>query len=184
MEGAGFDGVEIHGAHGYLLDQFLQEMSNRRTDDYGGSIENRCRFPLEVVDAVCRAIGDERTAIRISPWSEFQGMLYHVLPSFQPNENSGTYRYGHAGPSADIHLSSVTASLGSSQPGIPSCSGARSFRQHRQSCQKERGASFPLTSGIDIQRPFTHSRTNSFARYGNHARWLAQAVIHASVHCV
>ena len=70
---AGFDGVELHGANGYLLDQFLQSVSNNRTDEYGGSIENRLRFPLEVVDAVVEAVGAERTAIRVSPWSKFQG---------------------------------------------------------------------------------------------------------------
>lgn len=70
---AGFDGVEIHGANGYLLDQFLQSVSNKRTDEYGGSIQNRIRFPLEVVDAVVKAVGAERTGVRISPWSDFQG---------------------------------------------------------------------------------------------------------------
>ena len=70
---AGFDGVEIHGANGYLLDQFLQSESNQRTDGYGGSIQNRIRFPLEVVDAVVKAVGVERTGVRISPWSDFQG---------------------------------------------------------------------------------------------------------------
>lgn len=71
---AGFDGVEIHSANGYLLDQFINTSCNNRTDIYGGSIENRCRFPLEVVDAVVDAVGAERTAIRFSPWSEFQDM--------------------------------------------------------------------------------------------------------------
>ena len=70
---AGFDGVEIHSANGYLLDQFLQDTANRRTDAYGGSIVNRCRFPLEVVNAVCKAVGESKTAIRLSPWSPFQG---------------------------------------------------------------------------------------------------------------
>ena len=70
---AGFDGVEIHGANGYLLDQFLQTMSNERTDEYGGSVENRVRFPLEVVNAVVETVGAERTAIRFSPWSPFNG---------------------------------------------------------------------------------------------------------------
>ncbi|EIW56409.1 NADH:flavin oxidoreductase/NADH oxidase [Trametes versicolor FP-101664 SS1] len=80
---AGFDGVEVHCAHGYLIDQFLQEMSNRRTDEYGGSVENRCRFALEIVDAVSRAIGEEKTAVRISPWSEFQDMrMPDPLPTF------------------------------------------------------------------------------------------------------
>lgn len=64
---AGFDGVQIHGANGYLIDQFLRTSSNHRTDDYGGSLPNRSRFLLEVVDAVCAAIGADRTGLRISP---------------------------------------------------------------------------------------------------------------------
>lgn len=71
---AGFDGVEIHGANGYLIDQFINTSSNKRTDIYGGSIENRARFALEVVDAVVDAIGAERTAIRFSPGTTFQDM--------------------------------------------------------------------------------------------------------------
>jgi N-ethylmaleimide reductase len=64
---AGFDGVEIHGANGYLLDQFLRDGINKRTDAYGGSIENRARLMLEVVDAVVAEIGAGRTGIRLSP---------------------------------------------------------------------------------------------------------------------
>ena len=64
---AGFDGVEIHAANGYLIDQFLRSGSNRRTDAYGGSIENRARFLFEVVDAVTTEVGAERVGIRISP---------------------------------------------------------------------------------------------------------------------
>lgn len=64
---AGFDGVEIHGAHGYLIDQFLKDGINDREDEYGGSVENRCRFALEVVAAVAGEMGAQRTAIRISP---------------------------------------------------------------------------------------------------------------------
>ncbi|KAK8850748.1 hypothetical protein IAR55_004668 [Kwoniella newhampshirensis] len=71
---AGFDGVEIHGANGYLLDQFLQSNSNNRTDSYGGSLENRFRFPLRVLNAVCAAIGAPNVGIRMSPYSRFQGM--------------------------------------------------------------------------------------------------------------
>ncbi len=72
---AGFDGVEIHGANGYLLDQFIRDGSNHRTDEYGGSIENRWRFPLEVVRAVVDAVGAERTAIRISPKNAYNDMV-------------------------------------------------------------------------------------------------------------
>lgn len=71
---AGFDGVELHAANGYLIDQFTSSRSNTRTDEWGGSIENRSKFVLEVVDSVARAIGDTRTAIRLSPWSNFLGM--------------------------------------------------------------------------------------------------------------
>ncbi|KAF2836186.1 FMN-linked oxidoreductase [Patellaria atrata CBS 101060] len=69
---AGFDGVEIHGANGYLLDQFLHDNVNRRTDQYGGSMENRCRFPLEVIKAVCDSIGSDRVGIRLTPYNYFQ----------------------------------------------------------------------------------------------------------------
>ena len=64
---AGFDGVEIHGANGYLLDQFLRDGSNRRTDKYGGSLQNRIRLPLEVTEAVVGVWGAERVGYRISP---------------------------------------------------------------------------------------------------------------------
>jgi N-ethylmaleimide reductase len=66
---AGFDGVEIHGANGYLVEQFLRDGVNRRADAYGGTVENRCRFLLEVTDAVCAAVGARRTAVRLSPFS-------------------------------------------------------------------------------------------------------------------
>ena len=93
VEEAGGDGVEIHkcvfsdvevnianadintcSANGYLLDQFLQSVSNNRTDEYGGSIENRARFPLEAARAVTDAVGADRVGIRLSPYSSFQGM--------------------------------------------------------------------------------------------------------------
>jgi NADPH2 dehydrogenase len=70
---AGFDGVEIHGANGYLIDQFLQDVTNNRMDEYGGSIEKRCRFALEIVDACVEAIGAERVAFKLSPWGIFYG---------------------------------------------------------------------------------------------------------------
>jgi N-ethylmaleimide reductase len=71
---AGFDGVELHGANGYLVDQFLQDGSNKRTDAYGGSIENRSRFLLEVVDALASVWGGDRVAVRIGPGGTFNGM--------------------------------------------------------------------------------------------------------------
>lgn len=71
---AGFDGVELHGANGYLLDQFTQDVSNKRTDEWGGSIVNRSRFPVAVAAAVVDAIGPSRVGYRVSPWSRHHGM--------------------------------------------------------------------------------------------------------------
>jgi N-ethylmaleimide reductase len=71
---AGFDGVELHGANGYLLDQFLRDGTNRRTDAYGGSIRNRARFPLEVTEAVVAVWGAERVGYKVSPNSAFNSM--------------------------------------------------------------------------------------------------------------
>ncbi|KAK9748646.1 hypothetical protein RND81_02G071800 [Saponaria officinalis] len=68
---AGFDGVEIHGAHGYLIDQFMKDQVNDRTDEYGGSLENRCRFALEVVEAIVNEIGADKVGFRISPFANY-----------------------------------------------------------------------------------------------------------------
>ena len=70
----GFDGVEVHGANGYLINQFLTPKSNERTDEYGGSMENRLRFLNEIVAATIEAIGKERVGLRISPYGVFNGM--------------------------------------------------------------------------------------------------------------
>ncbi|KAL4883797.1 hypothetical protein BJY04DRAFT_24639 [Aspergillus karnatakaensis] len=80
---AGFDGVEVHGANGYLTDQFLQDVSNTRDDEYGGSVENRSRFLYEVLNAVVDAVGAERVGLRLSPWSRFAGMgMRDPIPQF------------------------------------------------------------------------------------------------------
>jgi len=71
---AGCDGVELHGANGYLLEQFIRPNSNQRTDRYGGPIENRARFVLEVTDAVIEAIGKDKVGIRLSPFGVFNDM--------------------------------------------------------------------------------------------------------------
>jgi N-ethylmaleimide reductase len=83
---AGFDGVELHGANGYLLEQFLSPISNIREDSYGGNIENRCRFVLEVVTAVAGAIGKGKTAIRLSPYGVASDMPHYP-------EIDATYKY-------------------------------------------------------------------------------------------
>ncbi|KAL4739046.1 FMN-linked oxidoreductase [Aspergillus similis] len=80
---AGFDGVEIHGANGYLLDQFLQDTSNQRDDEYGGSVENRSRLLYQVLQEVVKAIGADKVGLRLSPWSRFQGMrMDDPIPQF------------------------------------------------------------------------------------------------------
>ncbi|KAI1424464.1 NADH:flavin oxidoreductase/NADH oxidase [Xylaria sp. FL1777] len=81
---AGFDGVEIHGANGYLIDQFIQDVTNKRTDGWGGSVENRARFAVEVAKAVVNAIGADKTAIRLSPFSDYQNMgMKDPYPQFE-----------------------------------------------------------------------------------------------------
>ena len=67
----GFDGVEIHGGNGYLIEQFLKDSANDRTDEYGGSLENRSRFAFDVIDAVVKEVGGHRVGIRLSPFTDF-----------------------------------------------------------------------------------------------------------------
>ncbi len=83
---ADFDGVELHGANGYLLEQFISPVSNQRTDNYGGNIHNRCRFVLEAVDIVSKAIGADKTAIRLSPFGVASDM-----PHYPEIEETYTY---------------------------------------------------------------------------------------------
>lgn len=83
---AGFDGVELHGANGYLLEEFLSPVSNVRTDKYDGNIENRCRFVIEVATAVAEAIGKNKTGIRLSPYG-----VANDMPNYP--EIDATYDY-------------------------------------------------------------------------------------------
>jgi len=83
---AGFDGVELHGANGYLLEQFIRPNSNQRSDDYGGSLENRASFVLEVADAAIKAIGKDKVGMRLSPFGVFNDM-----PVYDAMEADYTY---------------------------------------------------------------------------------------------
>lgn len=85
---AGFDGVEIHGANGYLLEQFLHPEVNNRTDDYGGTIENRARLTLDIAKGIAAVIGSEKTGIRLSPFSTLGD-----LQPYDSNETERTYAY-------------------------------------------------------------------------------------------
>jgi N-ethylmaleimide reductase len=82
---AGFDGVEIHGANGYLIDQFIQDGTNQRTDEYGGSVENRARFALEVVKAAVDVLGADRVGIRLAPTGNMGGI--------NDSDRLGTFSY-------------------------------------------------------------------------------------------
>ncbi|KAJ5749185.1 uncharacterized protein N7511_010881 [Penicillium nucicola] len=80
---AGFDGVEVHGANGYLVDQFLQDISNQRRDQWGGSVKNRARFAVEVAETLVEAVGADRVGFRLSPWNTWQGMkMDDPVPQF------------------------------------------------------------------------------------------------------
>lgn len=105
---AGADGVEIHGANGYLIQQFLAVNANQRDDAYGGSISRRMRFALEVVDAVVAEIGAERTGIRLSPGSALGGIaegpehaeLYRILVAELAQRNLAYLHLAHNGDDA------------------------------------------------------------------------------------
>jgi len=118
----GFDGVEIHGAHGFLPEQFLHPLTNQRTDQYGGSIPNRSRFLLEIMEGVTKAIGKERTGIRLSPFA-----VINDLPVYA--EEAATHDY----ITDALHQLGVLYIHLSSQPvnGVPSISSAY-IREVRQ----------------------------------------------------
>jgi N-ethylmaleimide reductase len=114
---AGFDGVEVHGANGYLLDQFLRDGTNHRTDAYGGTVENRARLLVEVTEAVCGVWGADRVGVRISPLQPFndmrdsdpQGTFSHVVERLNPFglaylhvTEMGRESPGAAGPPFDL----------------------------------------------------------------------------------
>jgi N-ethylmaleimide reductase len=109
---AGFDGVEIHGANGYLLDQFLRDGSNRRTDAYGGSVENRARLPLEVAEAVIGIWGEGRVGYRISP--------HYSAHSMSDSDPLRTFSYlARKLNSTKLAYLHLVESLGGRTPAVP-----------------------------------------------------------------
>jgi NADPH2 dehydrogenase len=83
VEQAGFDGVEINACNGHMIDQFIQDTTNRRTDAWGGSVENRSRFAVEIAKSVVAAVGKDKVGMRLSPWSEYLSMrMPDPVPQF------------------------------------------------------------------------------------------------------
>lgn len=119
---AGFDGVELHGANGYLLEQFLNPAANTRTDLYGGSIENRARFTLEVTRAVAGAIGENKAGIRFSPYENV-----NTMPAY--DETYATYEYlaREMNKIGILYLHVVDAAARKSQEGTGLISAMRSY---------------------------------------------------------
>jgi N-ethylmaleimide reductase len=112
---AGFDGVEVHGANGYLLDQFVRDGSNHRTDEFGGSIENRLRFPLQVVEAVIAEAGAGKTGLRISPTNPNGG-----IKDSDPVKTFSAYANALSGLDlAYLHIMEPFPESGKSFPGVP-----------------------------------------------------------------
>ncbi|KAF7325334.1 Nadh:flavin oxidoreductase nadh oxidase [Mycena venus] len=118
---AGFDGVEIHAANGCFLDQFLHDCSNIRTDAYGGSGENRTRLPLEVTEAMVKAVWQKKTGFRISPWGTYNDMYFghpkaDILPPQSRVDGTETVDVVKDGYSNDfiraIHLISAGGTRG------------------------------------------------------------------------
>lgn len=127
---AGFDGVEVHGANGYLVDQFLQDVTNVRTDEYGGSPENRTRFAVEIVDAVVRRVGESKTGIRLSPFGSVNSeILIFLLNSILVSHLLHSLpRYGHEGSQADVQSPNHTTQSSASWTVVyPCCRASRLF---------------------------------------------------------
>ncbi|KAJ7533631.1 hypothetical protein O6H91_13G057600 [Diphasiastrum complanatum] len=120
---AGFDGVEIHSAHGYLLDQFLKDGFNTRTDRYGGSLENRCRFPLEVVRAVAEEVGAKRTGIRLSVFQ-----FHDSMKSSDPI-GLGTYLCEHLNAASILYAHFVEPRMRAGQASIQTEENLHPFRK-------------------------------------------------------
>jgi len=135
---AGFDGVELHAANGYLLEQFLRPTSNLRTDRYGGTIENRSRFVLEVADAVIAVIGKDKLGIRLSPFGVFNDQ-----PLYPAMESDYTYLAGELNARGLVYIHLVNhSSMGA--PPVPDS--VRAMLHGLSHC------ALILSGGYDLQR--------------------------------
>ena len=135
---AGFDGVELHAANGYLLEQFLRPNSNRRTDGYGGTIEGRARFVLEATDSVIKAIGKEKVGIRISPFGVFNDM-----PLYPEMESDYTYLAKQLNERGLLYVHLVDHSA-MGAPAIP--------ESLRALIRSQSNSALMLSGGYDFQR--------------------------------
>lgn len=144
---AGFDGIEFHGANGYLIEQFLSPVSNRRTDSYGGNIENRCRFILETIEKASSAVGQERLGIRLSPYG-----IASDMPHYPEIEEEYTYLAGKLNDLkiAYVHLADHS-SMGA--PPVPD-SIKRTFRNKFQNALILSGGYNKEKAEMDLQNGY------------------------------
>lgn len=136
---AGFDGIELHGANGYLIEQFLNPGANIRTDEYGGSVENRCRFGVEVAARVAQAIGGDRTGIRISPYGSYKG----VIPVYDTIGETNTYLSQQLGKLGVVYMHIVDHSSNGT-PDVP--------QEIKNKISRAFGGTMIASGGFDLVR--------------------------------
>src|SRR5690554_1445728 len=136
---AGFDGVELHGANGYLIEQFLNPGTNRRTDRYGGNIQNRCRFALETAERVAKAIGAERVGIRISPYGSYKG----VTPVYDTVSETNVYLAQQLGKIGIVYMHIVDHSSNGT-PHVP--------QEIKNKIARAFGGTMIASGGFDLQK--------------------------------
>lgn len=173
---AGFDGLELHCANGYLMDQFLRDYPNQRKDNYGGSIENRCRFPLEIIDQLILVFGADRVGVKVSPLGRFQDMsdsdpvsLYSYFFEELSKRNAAFVEVmelgeAYAGSSKELHVSpesqikgSVAENLRSKFKGVYIAN--NNFNYEKANSSIEKGLADAVTFGrLFISNPDLLSR--------------------------
>lgn len=178
---AGFDGVEIHGANGYLIDQFLNTASNHREDRWGGSIENRIRFALEVTKAIAKKIGPDKVGFRMSPYGVFNGM--EIYPHLEDLFEKLALELQHLGI-LYVHLvdhhamgapevkSSVKDRIRHSFKGVVILSGGYDLKKAEKDLSEKKGDLFAfgrpfisnpkLVSKLKKHQPLTPADSNTF----------------------